>query len=187
MDNSLISRRNLCVYLVAFASQAGCVPSGELQIAPIDAEANRYLMSDGLDPRLYDTRSRRQYYHVANLEAASPATTQRNLDDFVRRRYSLDAVAGIEGLSILYYAQSIIADYGSEIHEAARSDTGFLPSYRTNLAAQIRLERLAGSHDEWSRLRVQYIGDKKRFLSKEILSGRSIFLEPANAGRALQQ
>lgn len=86
MDSSLISRRTLIVSLMAFASQASCAPSGELQISPIDAETNSYLMSEGLDPGLYDTRSRRQYYQLANLEAASAATTQRRLDDFVRRR-----------------------------------------------------------------------------------------------------
>jgi hypothetical protein len=175
MNSPLISRRNLCVSLVAFVSQAGCALSGELQIAPIDAETNSYLMSDRLDPSFYDTRSRRQYYQIANLEAATAATAQRKLDDFIRRRYTLDAVAGIEGLGILFYASSFFADYESEILDAAQSDAGFMPAYRTNLAAQVRLERLAGSRDEWSRSRVQYIGEKKRFLSKEIVAGESVF------------
>lgn len=132
-------------------------------------------MSDRLDPRLYDTRSRRQYYELAGLDAEPPVATQHRLDALVRRRYSLDAVAAVEGLSILFYVKSIFADYGSEIHEAARSDAGFMPSYRTNLAAQIRLERVPGSDGDWSRSRVQYIGDQKRFQSVDIVTGKAVF------------
>ena len=132
-------------------------------------------MSDRLDPRLYDTRFRRQYYQLANLDAAPPAATQLRLDDFVRRRYTLDAVAGIDGLGILFYAQSILADYQSEIHEAARSEAGFMPSYRAALAAQTRLERLAGSDTDWSRSRVQYLGDQVRFQSDDIVAGERAF------------
>lgn len=157
------------------ASQAGCAPSGTLRVKPIDAGANSYLMSDGLDPGLYDTRMRRQYYELANLDAEPPAATQLRLDAFVRGRYSLDAVAGIQGLAILFYASSIFADYDGEIHEAARSDAGFMPSYRAKLAAQIRLERLAGSDAAWSRSRVQYLGDRTRFRSADIVTGKRIF------------
>lgn len=163
------------MYLILAVSQAGCTPSGALQVTPIDAEANGYLMSDELDPGLYDTRSRRQYYTLANLDAAPAAATQRRLDDFVRRHYTRDAVAGIDGLSVLFYNRTVFADYAAEIHEAARSDAGFMPGYRASLAAQIRLERLPGAADRWSRSRMQYVGEQPRFRSADIVTSDMVF------------
>lgn len=174
MDGILCTRRHL-LRVTALAALGGCAASDGLDIVAVDDESNRYLLSPDLDARLYSTREPMQYFLVSGFDGVSARQAQATIDAFVRDKYSSDEVAHADRLGILFYRKSWFSSYEDGVHEAARSEFGYLPDHSGMLAAQVRLERVAGRRDEWRRHRTQYTKKQKRLAVSDMIDTVHLF------------
>jgi hypothetical protein len=174
MDVVHCTRRCL-LGLGALYALDGCRASEGLEIAAIDAEGNRYLLSPHVDPGLYSRREPMQYFLVAGFDALPAQQAQAAIDAFVRDSFRSSELAHVVRLNILFYRKPWFANYKDDIYEAARSEFGYLPDQRDKLAAQVRLERIPGRRDEWRRHRAQYSGEQSRYTVSDTIDAAHLF------------
>lgn len=144
------------VLLLFLLAIAGCAPQPP-RITPINDEFNQMMLGgEGLDPRLYGTRERLQYFEAAHLAALPPAQARAALDGFIRTHYGMEDVARLETLAVLVYRSSAFARYGDLVHDSARNNEGgLLWEQGDRTLAQVRFEKV-GQGPQWTRHMVVY-------------------------------
>lgn len=163
------------LYIFTFlAGLIGCKTNAPLSIEAIDKELNEQLLTGkGLNPSLFSTKQKFQYYQVGNFQNLKAADLLVKLDEFVAQNHILETSADLETLILFFYKKKSLGGYKSgEVYRAAEENPdGTLDGSNEDLLAKTIVTKQTGL-DKRIYERVVYDKDKVVYSQRDTVSSK---------------